>query len=188
MEKVTETATFFKAIDGTKFFSERECDKYEREHSKETLEIIRRELAEVSSRLSYYKEWVLPQAEKYLEESRAKFVEKRDKGDWAKVSNTYLEFQAKLLKRDQEVKLYKKLRTLANNLICRKNELLIDDTINNKKMYNFDDVFGPRLNLKISSDEIVKFKTWAGDKAVAIANKKYWGNLYAGYLNSKKEN
>lgn len=186
MEKVTETATFFKAIDGTKFFSERECDKYEREHSEKTLEAIRKELANVSCRLSYYKEWVLPQAEKYLEESRVKFVEKRDKGDWAKVSNTYLEFQAKLLKRDQEVRIYKKLRTQANNLIYRKNVLLMDDTINNKKMYNFDDVFGPRLNLKISSDEIVKFKTWAGDRATTIASKKYWGNLYAGYLNSKK--
>lgn len=186
MEKVTETATFFKAIDGAKFFSESECDKYEKEHSKETLEIIRRELAEVSSRLSYYKEWVLPTAEKNLVAAKATFVEKRDKGEWANVSKAYLEFRAKVFRRAREVTAYKKLRTLANNLICRKNELLVDDTINNKKMYNFDDVFGPRLNLKISSDEIVKFKTWAGDRATTIASKKYWGNLYASYLNSKK--
>ena len=30
MEKVTESTTFFKAIDGTKFFSEEECDRYVR--------------------------------------------------------------------------------------------------------------------------------------------------------------
>lgn len=186
MQIVTEIVTFFKAIDGTKFFSESECDKYEKGHSEETLKAIRKELANISNKLSYYKEWVLPQAEKYLEESRASFVEKRDKGDWAKVSNTYLEFQAKLLKRDQEVRIYKKLRTQANNLIYRKNVLLVDGAIKNKGLYNFDDVFGPRLNLKISSDEIVKFKTWAGDRATTIASKKYWGNLYAGYLNSKK--
>ncbi len=184
MEMVTETATFFKAIDGTKFFSESECDKYEKEHSEETLKAIRKELANISNRLSYYKEWVLPQTEKHLRDSRAKFVEKRNKGDWPKISNTYLEFQAVLLKKNQEVKTYKKLRTLANNLIQRKNELQTIALINTKKMYNFDDVFGPRANLRMF--EIKEFRTWAGDKATAIADKKYWGNLYAGYLNSKK--
>lgn len=187
METVTEIATFFRAMDGTKFFSESECDKYEREHSEETLEAIRKKLAVASSRLSYYKEWVLPNAEKNLEESKANFVEKRDKGDWANVSNAYLEFQAKQIKRNAEAAVYRKLRILANSLIQRKNELLAIKIIENKKVYNFDDVFGPRLNLKISSDEIVKFKTWAGDRATTIAEKKYWGNLYAVYLNSKKE-
>lgn len=187
MQVVTEIATFFKAIDGTKFFSESECDKYEREHSEETLKAIRKELANISNRLSYYKEWVLPQAEKHLEESRAKFVEKRDKGDWAKVSNAYLEFQAKSLKRDQEVKLYRKLRALANSLIQRKNELQSIKAIESKKLYNFDDVFEPRLNLGISSIKIADFKTWAGDKATTIADKKYWGNLYAQYLNRKQK-
>ena len=180
---VTETATFFKAMDGTRFFSESECDKYEKEHSEETLKAIRKELANISNRLSYYKEWVLPQTERHLRDSRAKFVEKRNKGDWAKISNTYLELQAVLLKKNQEVKTYKRLRTLANALIRRKNEL---QAINNKKMYNFDDVFGPRANLRMF--EIKEFRTWAGDKATAIADKKYWGNLYAGYLNSQKEN
>ena len=187
MQVVTEFATFFRAIDGTKFFSESECDKYEKEHSEETLKAIRKELANISNRLSYYKEWVLPQAEKSLKESRANFVEKRDKGDWAKVSNAYLEFQAKSLKRNQEVKTYKRLRVLANSLIQRKNELQTIDIINNKKMYNFDDIFGPRLSLGISSIKIADFKTWAGDKATTIANKKYWGNLYAQYLNRKQE-
>ena len=79
------------------------------------------------------------------------------------------------------------MRTLANSLIQRKNELQSIKIIETKALYNFDDVFGPRLNLKISSDEIVKFKTWAGDRATTIAAKKYWGNLYAGYLNSKRE-
>lgn len=183
MEMVTETATFFKAMDGTRFFSESECDKYEKEHSEETLKAIRKELANISNRLSYYKEWVLPQIEKHLRDSRAKFVEKRNKGDWAKVSNTYLELQAVLLKKNQEVKTYKRLRTLANALIRRKNEL---QAINNKKMYNFDDVFEPRVNLRMF--EIKEFRTWASDKATTIGTKKYWGNLYAGYLNSKKEN
>lgn len=187
MQVVTEIATFFKAIDGTKFFSESECDKYEKEHSEETLKAIRKELANISNRLSYYKEWVLPQAEKHLEESKANFVEKRDKGDWAKVSNAYLDFQAKSLKKDQEVKTYKRLRALANSLIQRKNELQSIEAIENKKLYNFDDVFEPRLSLGISSIEITNFKSWAGDKATTIANKKYWGNLYAQYLNRKQE-
>lgn len=184
MEKVTETATFFKAIDGTKFFLESECDKYEKEHSKETLEIIRRELAEVSSRLSYYKEWVLPTAEKNLVAAKATFVEKRDKGEWANVSKAYLEFRAKVFRKAREVTAYKKLRTVANELIRRKNELQTIDTIKNNRLYNFDDVFGPRANLRMF--EIKEFKTWAGDKATAIAEKGYWGRLYAQYLNSKK--
>lgn len=182
MEKVTESTTFFKAIDGTKFFSEEECDRYEREHPEEILDAIRKELAQVSYELSYYKEWVLPRAEKNFEESKARFVKRRNEGDWANVSNAYLEFQARSIKKSQVIKIYKKWRTRANDLIRRKNELLA--TVD-KKLYNFDDVFVK--NPKFNPDEIAKFKTWAGDKAKTSAEKRYWGRLYTEYLNRKEE-
>lgn len=78
MEKVTESTTFFKAIDGTKFFSEEECDRYERERPEEILDAIWKELTQVSYELSYYKEWVLPGAEKNFEESKARLVKRRN--------------------------------------------------------------------------------------------------------------
>lgn len=182
MEKVTESTTFFKAIDGTKFFSEEECDKYEREHPEEILDAIRKELTQVSYELSYYKGWVLPGAEKNFEESKARFVKRRNEGDWANVSNAYLEFQARSIKKSQVIKIYKKWRTRANDLIRRKNELLA--TVD-KKLYNFDDVFVK--NPKFNPDEITKFKTWAGDKAITSAETRYWGRLYTEYLNRKEE-
>ena len=93
-----------------------------------------------------------------------------------------MEFQARSIKKGQVIKIYKKWRTWANDLIRRKNELLATA---DKELYNFDDVFVK--NPEFNSDEIAKFKTWAGDKAKTSAEKRYWGRLYTEYLNRKEE-
>lgn len=158
MKRKVETITFYQAEDGTRFFDEAQCDKYEKDNSTKTLMYLRKRLASVSGQLSNYKLFQLPHAEKELKEYKKNFDDAVRAKNWLTVTEHFQRYASKKIKRDALIKRYKELRKEANELIARKEEIL---SSKGEEIMSFDEMFGnSRLPLKALED----FKNWMGPK------------------------
>lgn len=158
MQKKVEKITFYQAEDGTKFFEEAQCDKYEKDNSTKTLMYLRKRLMSLSSQLSNYKLYQLPQVEKEVKEYKKTFDNAVNTKNWLTVTEHFQRYASKKIKRDALVKRYKELRTEANELIARKEEIL---SSKGEEIMSFDEMFG---NSKLPLKALEDFKNWMGPK------------------------
>ena len=158
MKKKVETITFYQAEDGTKFFDEAQCDKYEKDNSNQTLMYLRKRLMSISSQLSNYKLYQLPRAEEELKEYKKNFDNAVNTKNWLTVTAHFERYAAKKCKRDELVKRYKALRKEANELIARKEEIIASK---GEEIMSFDEMFG---NSKLPLKALEDFKNWMGPK------------------------
>lgn len=115
MKEVSEYATFYCAIDDTRFFNKDECINYERNNSEKLIPIVIRDQTRLSREMCYYKQTKLPDLEKAINVFKNSIAKCSKAKEYTTLSVLYLELNDKIKERDNAVSKLASIREEINN-------------------------------------------------------------------------